>query len=122
MSASSSDSGTEDSGTEDRLAAAIQRLSEGEGLSEAEQTIARVAPELRVALAEALASGGWFGQSHDAETLKVATIPDDDRRLEAVRALLTEETNIGMMVGVAVGWALRAELDRPVVESERGGS
>jgi len=122
MSASSSESGTGDSGTEDRLAAAIQRLSEGEGLSEAEQTIARVAPELRVALAEALASGGWFGQSHDAETLKVATIPDDDRRLEAVRALLTEETNIGMMVGVAVGWALRAELDGPVVESERGGS
>jgi len=111
-----------ESGTEGRLTAAIQRLSEGEGLSEAEQTIARVAPELRVALADALASGGWFGQSHDAETLKVATIPDEDRRLEAVRALLTEETNIGMMVGVTVGWALRAELDRPESESERGGS
>ena len=41
---------------------------------------------------------------------KHATIPDEDARLTAIRALLTEETHIGMMVGVAVGWALRAEL------------
>lgn len=107
---------------DDRLVEAIQRLADGESLAEAERAISRVAPELRVALADALASGGWFGQSHDAETLKAATIPDEELRLEAVRALLTEETNIGMMVGVAVGWALRTELDGPTAESERGGS
>lgn len=108
--------------SEERLRAALERLSDGEGLAEAERAISRVAPELRMALADALANGGWFGQSHDAETLKVATIPDEELRLEAVRALLTEETNIGMMVGVAVGWALRAELDGAEWESELGGS
>ena len=112
----------EEQETEERLREALERLSKGEGLAEAERAISRVAPELRVALAEALASGGWFGQSHDAETLKAATIPDEELRLEAVRALLTEETNIGMMVGVAVGWALRAELDGSGRESELGGS
>jgi hypothetical protein len=30
--------------------------------------------------------------------------------LSAVRTLLAEETRIGMMVGVAVGWALHEEL------------
>jgi hypothetical protein len=103
---------------QERLREAIQRVSEGNGLAEAEQAMGLVAPELRVALADALASGGWFGDSHAAETLKAATIPDDDRRLEAVRTLLTEETNIAMMVGVAVGWALRAELDRPQPEEQ----
>ena len=34
------------------------------------------------------------------------------RPLPAVRALLSEETQMGMMVGVAVGWALRQELGK----------
>lgn len=97
-----------DSGQE--LRAAVERVRSGDGLAEAERVIATVAPELRTLLAEALDSGGWFGEPHEAETLKVATIPDDQARLEALRALLTEETNIGMLVGVAVGWALRAEM------------
>lgn len=75
--------------------------------------IASVAPELRTLLAEALDSGGWFGEPHEAETLKVATMPDEQARIEALRSLLAEETNIGMLVGVAVGWALRAELLEP---------
>ena len=35
---------------------------------------------------------------------------DEGERLRAVRTLLAEETRIGMLVGVAVGWALRNEL------------
>ena len=38
--------------------------------------------------------------------LKAATTPDDDERLRAVRTLLAEETRMGMLVGVAVGWEL----------------
>ncbi len=67
----------------------------------------------------ALGAGGWFGESHQSETLKAATIPDPDERLDAVRALLTEETHMGMMVGVAVGWALHSELNASG-ESEQG--
>jgi hypothetical protein len=62
-------------------------------------------------LVTALGSGGWFGESHQSETLKAATIPDEEKRLTAIRALLTEETQMGMMVGVAVGWALHQELE-----------
>ena len=96
--------------TEADLEAAVERLSEPGGFAEAEQVVARVAPQLQGVLVSALGAGGWFGESHQSETLKAATIPDEDRRLTAIRALLTEETHIGMMVGVAVGWALHADL------------
>ena len=108
--------------SEERLRAALERLSDGEGLAEAERAISRVAPELRVALADALANGGWFGQSHDAETLKAATIPDEELRLEAVRAQPTATPTIIPMLVSSVKRALRAELDGPERESELGGS
>ena len=37
-------------------------------------------------------------------------MPDEEARLSAIRTLLAEETRIGMMVGVAVGWALAEQL------------
>jgi hypothetical protein len=42
--------------------------------------------------------------------LKAATVPDSEQRVTAVRTLLAEEARMGMMVGVAVGWALAEEL------------
>jgi hypothetical protein len=48
--------------------------------------------------------------------LKAATTPDEEARLAAVRTLLAEETRIGMMVGVAVGWALAEELEKQTEE------
>jgi hypothetical protein len=92
------------------LEAAIDRLSEAGRFADAERIVARAAPSLQGVLAAALAEGGWFGESHDAQTLKAATTPDPEERLTAVRTLLAEEARIGMMVGVAVGWALHAEL------------
>ena len=61
-------------------------------------------------LAAALAEGGWFGESHETESLKAATVPDPEQRIAAVRTLLAEEARMGMMVGVAVGWALKEEM------------
>jgi hypothetical protein len=95
------------------LEAAIERLLDPERFSEAERVVARAAPQLQKVLAAALAEGGWFGEPHETETLKAATIPDPDQRLAAVRALLAEEARMGMMVGVAVGWALKEELTAP---------
>jgi hypothetical protein len=95
---------------DERLEAAIERLMDAERFAEAERIVARAAPQLQRVLAAALAEGGWFGESHDAETLKAATVPDPDQRLAAVRALLAEEARMGMMVGVAVGWALHGEM------------
>jgi len=95
---------------ERELEAAIERLLDPERFSEAERIVARAAPQLQKVLAAALAEGGWFGEPHENETLRVATVPDPDERLTAVRALLAEEARMGMMVGVAVGWALNEEL------------
>lgn len=98
---------------ESELEAAIERLMEPRRFAAAEQVVAKAAPQLQKVLAAALAEGGWFGEPHENETLKVATTPDPDERLAAVRSLLAEEARMGMMVGVAVGWALREELSEP---------
>jgi len=90
--------------------AAIERLLDPERFSEAERMVAQAAPQLQKVLAAAMAEGGWFGEPHEAETLRAATVPDSDERIAAVRALLAEEARMGMMVGVAVGWALREEM------------
>ncbi len=95
---------------ESEFEAAIERLLEPERFSEAERVVARAAPQLQRVLATALAEGGWFGEAHEAEALKAATVPDADERIAAIRALLAEEARMGMMVGVAVGWALSEEM------------
>ena len=68
------------------LDAAIERLLDAERFAEAERIVARAAPQLQRVLAAALAEGGWFGESHDAETLKAATVPDPDERIASGRA------------------------------------
>jgi hypothetical protein len=106
--------------SDEQLDAAIERLADAERFSEAEQIVARAAPQLQKVLAAALAEGGWFGESHEAEALKAATVPDPEERIVAVRSLLAEEARMGMMVGVAVGWALHGELDE--IENREGES
>ena len=96
--------------SDQQVEAAIDALSEREAFAEAERAVARAAPRLQRILAEALGAGGWFGESHESEVLKAATQPDEEQRLTAVRTLLAEESRIGMMVGVAVGWALAEKL------------
>jgi hypothetical protein len=104
---------------ESEFDAAIERLLDPERFSEAERIVAQAAPQLQKVLATALAEGGWFGEPHEAEALKAATVPDPDERIAAVRALLAEEARMGMMVGVAVGWALKEEMSDPDPKGER---
>lgn len=93
------------------LDAALEALSAPGRLRRAEERVAAIAPQLQRILAVALQEGGWFGEAHQSELLKAATKPDADDRIAAVRSLLAEETRIGMMVGVAVGWELAREVD-----------
>lgn len=95
---------------DDELDAAIAALSDPDRFREAESMVAAAAPKLQKVLNDALAAGGWFDETHSGEALKAATKPDPEERLTAVKTLIAEETRIGMMVGVAVGWALAAEL------------
>jgi hypothetical protein len=96
--------------SDEQIDAAIEAISEPEVFRKTERQVAQAAPKLQRILTEALAAGGWFGESHESEVLKAATVPDEEARLTAVRTLLAEETRIGMMVGVAVGWALAERL------------
>src|SRR5664279_5452949 len=73
---------------DERLEAAIERLAEADRFAEAETIVARAAPQLQRVLAAALAEGGWFGESHESESLKAATVPDPEQRIAAVRTLL----------------------------------
>ena len=98
--------------SDEQIDAAIDAISEPEAFKEAERAVAQAAPRLQVVLAEALDAGGWFGESHEAGVLKAATTPDEEERMTAVRTLLAEEARMGMMVGVAVGWALADELGK----------
>ena len=97
---------------DERLDAAIDALTEPGRLREAESMVAGAAPKLQRVLTEAMHAGGWFGEAHDAEVLKAATAPDSEQRVTAVRTLLAEEARMGMLVGVAVGWALAEELQK----------
>jgi len=95
---------------EARLDAAIEALTDRDRLREAESVVAAAAPKLQRVLAEALEHGGWFGEAHEEQVRRAATTDPEAERLSAVRTLLAEEARMGMMVGVAVGWALAGEL------------
>lgn len=92
------------------LEAAVEVLADAERFREAESMVAAAAPGLQKILGTALASGGWFEESHQAAILEAASKPDSEERIAAVRTLLAEEGRIAMMIGVAVGWALAEEL------------
>jgi hypothetical protein len=97
--------------SDDELEAAVEALAAPGRFDEAEALIARAAPQLQRILAQALKAGGWFAESHESELARVLAVTDGDERGRAVRTLLAEEARMGMMVGVAVGWALARELD-----------
>jgi hypothetical protein len=70
----------------------------------------RTLPQLQRVLSTALAEGGWFDAAHDQAVREAAGEPDPDARMRALRTLLAEETRLGMMVGVAVGFELSRAL------------
>ena len=98
--------------SDDEVRAAVEALSDPERFERAESVVAAAAPQLQQVLAQALESGGWFGEAHEAEVRKAAEADDPEQRAVATRTLLAEEARMGMMVGVAVGWALAEELNR----------
>jgi hypothetical protein len=96
--------------SDEEIDAAVQALNEPDRLAGARDTVARIAPQLQPVLDEALAEGGWFGTAHDEQVGRAAGEADPSAREQAVRALVHEETRLGMLVGVAVGIELAREL------------
>lgn len=98
--------------TDAEIDAALEALTDPLRLRRAEERVTAIAPQLQHILGRALEEGGWFDEAHNSQLRKAAATPDADDRLTAVRTLLAEETRIGMLIGVAVGWELARELDR----------
>jgi len=94
-----------------QVEAALTALSEPGRFREAEQRVARLAPQLQRVLNQALNEGGWFGDAHESQVRQAAGFEDPGERITAIRTLLAEETRMGMLVGVAVGWELARELE-----------
>ncbi|HEY8764832.1 MAG TPA: hypothetical protein VIM18_11610 [Solirubrobacteraceae bacterium] len=90
--------------------AAVAAITDPQRLREAQDVVARAAPSLQRVLASALAEGGWFDLANDQAVHEAAGGEDLDERVRAVRTLLAEETRLGMLVGVAVGFELAREL------------
>ena len=92
------------------LEAAVEALAEPGRFEQAEGVIARAAPQLQRILAQALETGGWFAESHAGELATALASEVPDERVRVLHVLVAEEARVGMMVGVAVGWALAEEL------------
>jgi hypothetical protein len=96
--------------SDEQVEAAVKALSDPERFAGAERTLAVLAPHLQRVLAHALEEGGWFGDAHRAQVRSALGAADDAERAERIETLLAEETRMGMLVGVAVGWELAREL------------
>jgi hypothetical protein len=101
--------------TDDELDVALKALTEPERFREAEARVARIAPQLQHVLQQALDVDGYFTQLRENEVAGALREEDIAERTRAVRTLLAEETRLGMLIGVAVGWELARELE---MESE----
>jgi hypothetical protein len=96
--------------TDADIDAAINAITDPRRLREAQDLVARTAPSLQRVLAQALDEGGWFDLGHEHAIREATGGQDPDERRRAVRTLLAEETRMGMLVGVAVGFELAREL------------
>ena len=106
--------------TEAEVEAALAALTEPDRFRAAEQRVARVLPELQRILTRALREGGWFDEAHESQLRRVAGAGTEEERMTLLRTLIAEETRLGMLIGVAVGWELGRELDAPA-GGARGG-
>lgn len=101
------------------LDAAVIALSDPERFRAAEARVARAAPQLQKVLDEAMASSGGLLDTVQAQQIREAAGHDDPAdRMAAISRLMSEESRLGMLVGVAVGWELARELELGRVGSD----
>jgi hypothetical protein len=97
--------------TDEQVDAAVRALSDPERFQGAERRFAELIPQLQRILAQAMQEGGWFGEAHESQVRAAATAELEQERATRIRTLLAEETRMGMLVGVAVGFELARELE-----------
>jgi len=90
--------------------AVLEELAQPNGFDAVDERLAAIAPQLQSLLDGALSAGGWFDDAHESVILRTATLPDAEARINELRNLVLEQTRLGMLVGVAVGWELAERL------------
>lgn len=105
--------------TDEQLDAAIEEITDPIRFREAQEIVMRAAPQLQRVLAAAIAEGGWFDAAHEQAMREAAADTDPESRLRSLRTLLAEETRLGMLVGVAVGFELSRTLGAQATEHEQ---
>ncbi len=96
--------------TDAELEAAIAAIADPDRLRQAQDLVMRTAPALQRVLATALDEGGWFDMGHNQAVQEATGYDDFSERVRAVQTMLAEETRLGMLVGVAIGFELAREL------------
>lgn len=96
--------------TAEEVDAAVEALSDPDRYGHAQEIVTHAAPGLQRVLGAALVQGGWFDSAQDAQLSQAAEAENPAERVEVMRALLEEETRLGMLVGVSVGFELAREL------------
>ena len=91
--------------TAEEVDAAVAALQDPERLKHAQEVVVHATPGLQRVLNAALQEGGYFNDAHEQEVMRAAGAD-----ITALRTLLAEETRLGMLVGVTVGFALAHEL------------
>ena len=100
--------------------AAVAALADPERFGHAQEIVTHAAPGLQAVLGNALAQGGWFDQAHEAQLAGAAGTEDPAARVAAIQTLVEEETRLGMLVGVSVGFELARELAARRNDNEEG--
>ena len=101
---------TQASYTAAEVDAAVEALADPERFGHAQEIVTHAAPGLQRVLGAALEQGGWFDQAHEAQLTQAAETEDPAQRAQAIQTLVEEETRLGMLVGVSVGFELAREL------------
>ena len=97
--------------TDEQVDAAVRALSDPDRFQGAERRFAELIPQLQRILAQAMEEGGWFGEAHESQVRAAVAAEAEEDRATRIRTLLAEETRMGMLVGVAVGFELARELE-----------
>jgi hypothetical protein len=105
--------------TDAELEAAIAEIADPTRLRDAQDVVMRAAPSLQRVLGVAIAEGGWLDSAQEQAVREATGEEDPDARLRSVRTLLAEETRLGMLVGVAVGFELSRTLSASMTENEQ---
>jgi hypothetical protein len=97
--------------TAEEVDAAVERLADPARMAHASEVVTHAAPGLAGVLDAALSEGGWFGPAHDDAVRRAAEEAEPSGRHAAIERLVAEQTRVGMLVGVAVGFQLSRELE-----------